>query len=538
MALTLRERKKKFLLTGTTGLGLCALIVVLVNVLGNWFFVRLDLTTQKAYSLSASSRKLVRDLSDPLVIKAYFTPDLPPPYNIYERYTRDLLAEYKSASRGRVRYEFALQSPPGEFEKGAGEAGLLPIQFNQLGSDQVQIRRGYMGLVLYHRDKIETLAIVKNIQQLEYDLTSRIAKMAARTKKTIAVISGHGETQWQGHSSKLAMDLADFYDLKDTPLSPSTTMAVQADALLVVGPKEKFDEKSIWAIDQAIMRGMPAAFLIDIKNFMPGRFLVTAQDAGLGDLLKHYGVLLGDRLLYDFQCESIGVTQNLGGLSFTTSLPYPYIPLVNRIMNTHPIGRGLEAVSLPFTTSIDPVQGLPPGVRFTPLLYTSAKSFFAKAQPSASVAPNDIPRPQADEPHGPYSVGAVVEGTFTSFFQGKPLPVPSHALIGTSPKTQIVVLGTARVLDPIFPSLTGAEGLVSNVLSFLSKDDTLAGIRTKGEIIRPLKPLTSARRQVVKYGTVLVAALLSVVLGLWRWRRRQIWRVTIASVYSPKAVSS
>src|SRR4029077_10079737 len=162
-------------------------------------------------------------LSDPVIVKAYFTPDLPPPYNAYERYVRDLLAEYRSASRGNVRFEFALPSPPAEFEKKAAEAGLMPIQFEQVGSDQVQIRRGYMGLVLFHHDKSETLPIIKDVQQLEYDITSRIAKMAVRDKKSIALTSGHGEIQWNKGQSKLASDMSDLYDLRDMPLPISAT---------------------------------------------------------------------------------------------------------------------------------------------------------------------------------------------------------------------------------------------------------------------------------------------------------------------------
>jgi len=104
-----------------------------------------------------------------------------------------------------------------------------------MGADQLQIRRGYMGLVLFHRDKSETLAIVKDVQQLEYDITSRIAKMAQRTKKVIAVTSGHGETHWQTGQSKLAVDLAELYELKDVPLPGGRDDASQADALLIVG---------------------------------------------------------------------------------------------------------------------------------------------------------------------------------------------------------------------------------------------------------------------------------------------------------------
>ncbi len=537
MAITVQEHRRQLALTSAAGLGVAAIIVLLINVLANWVFFRLDLTRQHAYSLSAPSRKLVRELSDPVIVKAYFTPDLPSPYNIYERYVRDLLAEYRSASRGKVRFEFMLQSPPEEFERKAAEAGLLPIQFEQMGSDQLQIKRGYMGLVLFHRDKSETLPIVKDVQQLEYDITSRIAKMAQRAKKVVAVTSGHDESRWQSSPSKLAGDLSELYEVKEIALPAASTATFQADVLLVVGPKRKFDDASLWAIDQALMRGVPTAFLVDIKNLVVNQFYIAPLESGLGEFLKHYGVELGDRLVYDAQCETNGVTQNLSGFAFTTSIRYPYIPLVDRIMNTHPIGRGLDTVGLPFTTVVDATPALPSGTHFTTLLYTSPKSWLAKAEPYASVAPSNIPRPSANEPHGPYSVGGVLDGSFTSYFQGKTPPFPGQTQIGSSPRTQIFVLGTSRILDPSLPAFPGGDALVTNVLAYLSKDETLVGIRSKGEIIRPLEPVSDPVREIVKYGTVLLAAVLPVAFGLWRWRKREHWRQTISMTSSPAGVS-
>ena len=60
------------------------------------------------------------------------------------------------------------------------EANLAPLQFQQMGSDQLQIRRGFMGLVLYYRLQSETLPVIKNVEGLEYDITSRMARMAQK----------------------------------------------------------------------------------------------------------------------------------------------------------------------------------------------------------------------------------------------------------------------------------------------------------------------------------------------------------------------
>src|SRR6185437_8953029 len=132
----------------------------------------------------------------------------------------------------KVRFEFVPAEPAKDFEQKASEAGLAPLEFQEMSNDQFQVRRGYMGLVLFYRDKSEILPVVKNIEGLEFDLTSRIARMAVKNKKVIAWTSGHGETPLDGGpQSKLPKDLSDLYDFKDVPLSASTTAPIQADEI-------------------------------------------------------------------------------------------------------------------------------------------------------------------------------------------------------------------------------------------------------------------------------------------------------------------
>src|SRR5262249_10637903 len=151
--------------------------------------------------------------------------------------------------------------------------------------------------------------------------------MARKNKKTVVLAAGHGEPDWPSSQMKIAQDLPSFYDLgHDAQLSlPDPKPIENADALMVVGPQFKLDDKALWTIDQAIMRGIPDVFLIDTKRFSPGQFMVMPENTGLVELLKHYGVNVTDRLVYDSQSESVGMTQNVGGLAFTTRIRYPFI---------------------------------------------------------------------------------------------------------------------------------------------------------------------------------------------------------------------
>jgi len=77
-------------------------ILVLVNFISVRLFSRLDLTKAGVYTLSDASKNLVRNLDDRITVKAYFTEDLPAPYNNNRRQVLDILNEYKAYAKGKL----------------------------------------------------------------------------------------------------------------------------------------------------------------------------------------------------------------------------------------------------------------------------------------------------------------------------------------------------------------------------------------------------------------------------------------------------
>ncbi len=508
MAITLHERRRELFLTSTVGVLLLAVILLCVNALGSWFFLRWDLTRSRAYSLSPSSRSLARSLEDPLLIKVYFTPDLPSPYNAYGRYVKDLLMEYRTASHGRVRFEVVSPLPAAVFEQQAEQAGLFPIQFQEVGSDQFKVRRGFMGLVFYYRDKVETIPMIRGVESLEFDITSRIVKLSRKQRKVLAMTTGHGEPNWRGASPQLAKDLGDLYEIRDWALPASTTAMMQADVLMVAGPQFKLDAASLRSIDHMMQSGVPTLFCVDGKKMMFPQFYATPSDVGLEGLLKTYGVELGTALVYDMQSETVAMTQSMKGMTFTTNVQYAFLPSVTHFEKGHPAVRGLEVVAMPFVTRIDPVVPLPAGVQFEPLFYSSPLSWLTR-DPIFSVNPSAVPRPTDKDPHGPFTLAAVVHSTTTT----------------------LAVLGTSQMLNPQVPGTPGAASLIANLLAYLTHDDVLLGIRDKGQIVRPLKPVSPVKRELVRWGSMAGAPLVAAAMGVWRWRKRNRWRTRIAAAF-------
>jgi len=161
------------------------LVIVLLNVAGLTLFFRLDLTENRIYSLSKSSRKVVDTLSEPLTINVFFTKNLPAPYNNVERYLHDLLSEYAIHSNNFFNYRFYNVSPEaegasasaGENQKLANNYGIRPVQIQAVEKDEIKFKKAYMGLVLIHGDMVERVPTITSVNGLEYRLTTAIQKL-------------------------------------------------------------------------------------------------------------------------------------------------------------------------------------------------------------------------------------------------------------------------------------------------------------------------------------------------------------------------
>jgi ABC-type uncharacterized transport system involved in gliding motility auxiliary subunit len=157
-------------------------VVVLLNIAGITLFFRLDLTTNKVYSLSDASRNVVATLSEPLTVKVFFNSNLPAPYNNIERYLHDLLEEYAVAGNKYFNYQFYNVSgekseEPRKNQEIAMSYGIQPVQIQNVEQDEVKFQKAYMGMALIHGDIIETFPTITSTEGLEYQITSKIKKM-------------------------------------------------------------------------------------------------------------------------------------------------------------------------------------------------------------------------------------------------------------------------------------------------------------------------------------------------------------------------
>ncbi len=158
------------------------IVVILINIAGATLFFRMDLTSNKVYSLSKASKDVVSTLSEPLTVKVFFSANLPAPYNNIERYLHDLLEEYSVAGNRYFNYEFFSVSgdeikESKQNQESADSYGVQPVQIQNIEQDELKFQKAYMGMALIHGDIIEALPTITSTEGLEYRITSAIKKM-------------------------------------------------------------------------------------------------------------------------------------------------------------------------------------------------------------------------------------------------------------------------------------------------------------------------------------------------------------------------
>ena len=162
--------------------------VIFVNLIGRNWFLRFDLTDNKMYSLSSSSKSVVQKIDDLFTIKVYFSADLPAQYSNNKRYLQDILEEYTAYSSGNLRFEFYSPENEEQIAEDAQKYGIQPVQLQVIENDKVEIKKVYMGLVLLYEDKREVIPVIQTSTGLEYDITTKIKSMVQNQKSTIGII--------------------------------------------------------------------------------------------------------------------------------------------------------------------------------------------------------------------------------------------------------------------------------------------------------------------------------------------------------------
>ena len=267
---------------------------------------RLDLTQEKAYTLSAGTRAILKKLDTPVTIRFYCTQsESATPETVflkgYARKVEDLLAEYKQAAGGKLKLEKYDPQMDSDAEDSARLDGLeaQPLP----GAD-----RFYLGLAVKCADQVQTMAFLAPNRErlLEYDLDRAILRVENPEKPVIGLMSplpvfgmpSNPMMQQMGQQGSqpwtIVTELKNDFEVKRVGMD-ADKIDDDIKLLMVIAPKD-ISEKAQYAIDQFIMRGGKLVAFLDAQcladNRQPNQMMPNMGGGGssLDTLLKAWGI--------------------------------------------------------------------------------------------------------------------------------------------------------------------------------------------------------------------------------------------------------
>lgn len=453
----IRARQTKYAAYAATYIVVVITAAVVVNVLADRFNKSYDATSNKRYSLSDQTAKIVKGLKQSATI-TYFN------QSTRFREGKDLLDQFANLSP-KVKVEYV---DPDKNPQAAREAGI-----RSFGTAVVQIGT--------KKEEAKSLT--------EEGITGAFIRDLKSSTRTVCFVSGSGEhqienTDREGLSRFKDLLAKDNYESKSVSLLQTAQVPSECTALVVAGPTRNYEQPEVDAIKTYVEGGGRALLLLD-PPLKGGRSEIADNDAFAG-VLQTWGVTLNQDLILDL--NPLGQLVGLGPqVALVTS--YESQPIVSEMKGTatgFPLSRSLEVKSADKTS----VQKL---------FDSSSSSLATTNLGSAAVNVNDPKNKK-----GPLTIGAA--GTYNT---GK-----------ENSQGRFVVVGSSSWLINGFINFNGNTDLALNSINWLSSDEDLISIRPKEREDRRIT-MTRAQLSWVRATSQFLLPAIVVVAGIGVWWKRR-----------------
>ncbi len=471
-------------------------VVIVVNILSENYYFRIDLTEGKEYTLSKATRDILKSLDKPVTITAYFSKDLPPDIGNISENLRDMLVEYGNRSNGMVVYKFVNPNENEATEREAVQNGIQPIMINVRDKDQMKQQKAYLGALVSMGNNKEKIPFIQPGSAMEYALSTAIKKLSVINKPSIAIIEGNGEPQLN-EIMQVYKELSVLYDVQPLKLTDTTVIPEKYKTIALIRPTDTIPPAQLSILDNYLARG---GNMFIALNRVQGNFTNatgTSLNLGIGDWLKRKGIDVSDNFIIDATCGAVTLQQQQGGFTMSSQIQFPYLPVIHKFAD-NPITKGLESVNLQFASPITFTGDST--LKFIPIAFTSDKSGSQKAPLYFDIQKQ---WQLSDFPMSGLVVAAIIEGRLAGNGNSKIVLVSDgdFAVGGTQAGMQLPQDNVS---------------LMANSIDWLSDETGLIDLRTKGTTSRPIRELQPGTKSLIKWLNFLLPIILIIVYGLIR----------------------
>jgi len=500
------QNKKAFI----TYLCIIGAILIILNVVSRNVFFRWDLTDNKMYSLSESSKSVVGKIDDRLTMKVYFSDNLPGEYGNNRRYLQDILEEYAAYSDGKIHFEFYRTDDDEKMKEDAQKSGIQPVQLQVIENDNLEVKRVYMGMVFLYEDEREIIPVIQTTTGLEYEITTKIKKLVDTNKETIAIAKTSGQADIK--NDNISQLLSQRYTVRSINLEQEISNDIAL--ILLNGMEDSLTLSEFNNLETFIDRG-GNIFLAQnrIKTDLSTQ-QASIIESDIFTLLDSYGLHIQPNLVLDLHCGKVNVQQNLGFLRIPVPMDYPFLPIIkkNNFNREIVMVNDLEALRLMFPSELIYNDSM---FNIIPLFSSSNQSttmqeFF-----------NLNPDPNANPSFRQLNEDGKILGAVSEIVQED-----------TDMLSQIIIITDSKfILDNGGGSSGENHIFIMNAVDYILGDRELIALRSREITSRPLEELEDSEKSRWKWINILLPSILVVVIGFLRLKRENGRSKILAELY-------
>ncbi|MBR4230045.1 MAG: gliding motility-associated ABC transporter substrate-binding protein GldG [Bacteroidales bacterium] len=562
-------------------MGATVLIVVFVNIIGQYLFGRVDLTSERRYTLSKPTKEMLRQIDEPVLFRVYLEGEFPADFKRLQSETKEMLNQFRAYNHN-IDYEFVNPNSFTDreeqqvFYQKLASKGIQPTQISVGDGTSMttqilipaadvyyQGRETSVQLLQSQKYVSEATLLNNSIQNLEYTLSSAIRQLARGRKPMIGFLQGHGELSG-GVLYDIQRSLQETYSLDyvtiDGQIQALTAHSLQEgdstyrmynlfDMLIIAKPTKPFSEQDLYILDQFVMYGGKVLWLVDALDAdldslsERGQFIATRLSLGLDEMLFNYGVRINSDVLMDMRCRPIPIQVGMVGEKPQFQFrPWYYFPEIVPLAE-HPIVRNLDLIKTDFASSIDLIDN---DIRKTVLLTTSEYTRVKNAPAMIDLADANAEPDRRLYSRSSVPVAVLLEGEFRSMWRNRLTPeFLSQAAMGfreQSDENKMIVISDGDVIrnryiasdgtvlpvgyDYYTQTLYANKDLILNAVNYLAGDDGLMASRSRNIKLRKLD-VVKVREQRTKYQVinvvlpVIILAIAGVAITFVRKKKYQ-----------------
>ncbi len=550
---------------------LLAASVLLTDVLDGFSGARVDLTSDRLYTMSDAASDILGGLQVPVQVKFYITGTdaMPTELKTLERDVADKLRDYERASGGMLQFSVHDPQDDEEMQTNLSSRGIRPFQVQSIDKDEIGVKLIWSAMTIAYKEDAEEVlpqVLPQSLATLEYDIVSRIYRLTREDRPVVALVAPLQPVDpqvammyvQQGMQPPQPVDMyasipqlleQEHYEVKRVDLTRDSRIPEDADVLVLLNPNG-FSPRQAFEVNRALTNGLPAVIavqdhLYDYQPGMRGGFTVTGhgQSSGMETVLDGIGVSVDHAHLMDASNQVLSVprTQNVGGLRFQTNEPVQlpvHVWVTESQMNpdaamTSRIGGLLYLWGS--ALNLDEVKLAENGLTST-TLFTSSETTWREDFNDAVVPGSYMSQDNKDlEPRLPLAV--LLEGDVPDTFAEGGVPAwpdppadpadgeagpPADEVTPLSPApTRMVLVGCAKMFDDMALQAGQNALMLLNAVDALAHGDDLISIRSKALTMRAIRPVSDGEKLAYRILVVAVVPVLIAAYGLFRAARRR-----------------